>query len=158
MTPIPFPQTRRRVQHYIQLKWNYSNYSYGKNLKRNIYEKCRVLFREFSQDQINQAESTLKVSSHDLAFPIIRIQHNCDLMILLGPIQTPFFFFFLYQLSVEYKITYSYRYICLGEVTRMTQGDIEPLRDICYCLGISSLITRQGNNIMFERTSQKINK
>lgn len=29
-----------------------------------------------------------------------------------------------------------------GEVTRMTQGDIEPLRDICYCLGINSLISR----------------
>ena len=29
-----------------------------------------------------------------------------------------------------------------GEVTTMTQRDIEPLRDICYSLGISSLITR----------------
>merc|ERR1719187_851536 len=29
-----------------------------------------------------------------------------------------------------------------GEVTTMTQRDIEPLRDICYSLGISSLMTR----------------
>jgi hypothetical protein len=29
-----------------------------------------------------------------------------------------------------------------GEVSQMSQKDIEPLREICYCLGISSLITR----------------
>ena len=29
-----------------------------------------------------------------------------------------------------------------GEVTTMTQRDIEPLREICYSLGITSLMTR----------------
>ena len=29
-----------------------------------------------------------------------------------------------------------------GEVTTMTQRDIEPLREICYSLGVTSLVTR----------------
>ena len=37
----------------------------------------------------------------------------------------------------------------------MTQGDIEPLRDICYCLGISSLITRQEGNHKIVSTFQR---
>ncbi len=37
-----------------------------------------------------------------------------------------------------------------GEVSQMSQKDIEPLREICYCLGISSLSPPYNNPSVHE--------
>ena len=85
-----------------------------------------------SSDTLRAHRSILSAHSTFLNF-IFSTNTNADLQ------EDPVIFFPSYS-SLYVRMLLQFFYT--GEVTTMTQKDIEPLREICYSLGISSLMTR----------------
>eukprot|EP00090_Calanus_glacialis_P028985 TRINITY_DN46478_c0_g1_i1.p1 TRINITY_DN46478_c0_g1~~TRINITY_DN46478_c0_g1_i1.p1 ORF type:complete len:728 (-),score=118.92 TRINITY_DN46478_c0_g1_i1:190-2373(-) len=83
-------------------------------------------------DTLRAHRSILSAHSTFLSF-LLSTMSNSDLQ------EEPVLFFPNYS-SLYVRMLLQFFYT--GEVTTMTQKDIEPLREICYSLGISSLMTR----------------
>ena len=85
-----------------------------------------------SNDTLRAHRSILSAHSTFLSF-LLSTMNSTDIQ------EEPVLFFPSYS-SLYVRMLLQFFYT--GEVTTMTQKDIEPLREICYSLGISSLMTR----------------